>query len=41
MLVAKAGGELDADVYNGTKQVVAEVDVAALEEQFAKADAAD
>ena len=41
MLVARAGGELDTDVYNGTRQVTAEVDVAALQEQFAKADAAD
>ncbi len=41
MLVARAGGELDADVYNDVKQVTAELDVAALEEQFAKADAAD
>ncbi len=41
-LVAKAGGELDADVYNGTKAVTADdLDVKALEEQFAKADAAD
>ena len=41
MLVANASGELDKDVYNGTRQVEAEVDVTALEEQFAKADAAD
>lgn len=41
MLVAKAGGELDADVYNGTRQVTADVDLKALEEQFEKADAID
>lgn len=41
MLVARAGGELDADVYNGVTEVTAELDVSALEEQFAKADAVD
>ena len=41
MLVANATGELDKDVYNGTKAVEADMDVSALEEQFAKADAAD
>jgi len=42
MLVAHPAGELDRDVYNGTKQVTAEeVDVASYEEQFARADAAD
>ena len=41
MLVARAGGELYADVYNGVTEVTAELDVSALEEQFAKADAVD
>ena len=41
MLVARAGGELNADVYNGVTEVTAELDVSALEEQFAKADAVD
>lgn len=41
MLVAHAGGELDKGVYDGTTSVEADVDVTALEAQFAKADAAD
>ncbi|MEZ5086199.1 MAG: dicarboxylate/amino acid:cation symporter [Tessaracoccus sp.] len=42
MLVGNKMGELDRDVYYGTKSVRAdEIDVEAMEEQFAKADAAD
>ena len=41
MLVARAGGELNSDVYNGTEEVVADMDLSALEAEFAKADAAD
>lgn len=42
MLVANASEELDHDVYNGKKTVTTEdLDLDALQEQFAKADAAD
>jgi Na+/H+-dicarboxylate symporter len=41
MLVARAGGELNADVYNGVTEVTADLDLSELEDQFAKADAAD
>ena len=39
MLVSNKTGELDRDVYYGTKAVEAEIDLKAMEEQFAKADA--
>jgi len=42
MLVGKATGEVDADVYYGRKSVTADqIDLDAYEGQFAKADAAD
>lgn len=42
MLVARDSAELDADVYNGVRQVEAEkLDVTQYAEQFARADAAD
>ena len=42
MLVSSKMGELDRGVYNGTTTVQAdEIDMAAMDAQFAKADAAD
>ncbi|WP_066904054.1 dicarboxylate/amino acid:cation symporter [Millisia brevis] len=42
MLVANASDEIDRDVYNGTKRVIAqEIDADEFEEKFAKADQAD
>jgi hypothetical protein len=42
MLVANPDGEIDHDVYNGTKTVTAEdVDLAAIKGQLERADAAD
>ncbi|HLT68504.1 MAG TPA: cation:dicarboxylase symporter family transporter [Microbacterium sp.] len=42
MLVAKPTNEIDVDVYRGRKTVESErVDLEAMEESFAKADAAD
>ncbi|MGO1316230.1 MAG: dicarboxylate/amino acid:cation symporter [Cellulomonadaceae bacterium] len=41
MLVANASDEIDRDVYNGTKQITADLDVSEHTELFAKADAID